>query len=573
MNRKSCCYSVCAIAVFILLFALSGTPAAAQSTCTGSASQCGSWSTPVSWPVEAIHLNLLPNGKVLFWGPYAATSSYLWDPVADPTGATTVVTPPPPYAGFCSGHVLLANGQLIVMGGLEEGSGIAGIPDARIYDYTVGTTGAWTADGNVPDMPSSLGTGATAGRYYPTATTLPSGDILIISGDGTTGVNPVPQIWQASSPSCSTSPLPTSPLPTSCWENLTGAALPLPLYPKMFVAPNGQVFFAGPTPATRYLNLTGTCPGSRPTLPPVAAPCWPPTAYPTEVICTTNGKATPCARDYGPAALYNNGQIMITGGARPPTPTTEIINLNATKPAWTQSGSMAYPRRQNNGTILPDGTILVTGGTSSGVVCTGGTCTCPPGNLNNDTTCMGFDDYNYPVFPAELWNPTTGQWTTLASMQKYRGYHSTALLLPDGRVVSSGGDFSCLTAAQIPAKVPAHCAVTPNFNTAEIYSPPYLFAGPRPTLVSAPASVTYGQNFFVQTPSATSITQVSWIRLSTVTHTFNESQRINFLTFAQAPSGLTITAPANSSLAPPGYYMLFILENGVPSVAQIVQIQ
>jgi hypothetical protein len=115
--------------------------------------------------------------------------------------------------------------------------------------------------------------------------------------------------------------------------------------------------------------------------------------------------------------------------------------------------------------------------------------------------------------------------------------------------------------------------VAPNPFTAEIFSPPYLFQGPRPTIVSAPASVTYGQTFFVQTPDAANITQVTWIRLSTVTHTFNENQRINLLNFSQAAGGLNVTAPASSNFAPPGHYMLFILQNGVPSVAAIVQIQ
>jgi hypothetical protein len=561
----------------VLMFCVTTTPANAQATCTGSPAECGQWAAPVSWPVEAIHMNLLPNEKVLFWGPYPLVTTYLWDTVANPTGTPTVLTRMnDEYPGFCSGHVLLPNGQLIVMGGFTE-PGLTGIPDARVYDYT---TDSWSQDGILPDMDQN-GTLPNGGRYYPTATVLASGNVLIISGDGSNlslGVNVLPQIWQYNSPACATSPIPSSPLPASCWLDLTTATKSLPLYPKMFAAPNGQVFYAGPTPTTQYLNFTGTCAGANPKLPPVAAPCW---TNPPLVVADTKTTGT-LDRDYGPAAMYDGtaGKILLVGGGRPPTNSSETINLTSTTPKWAfTTGTMAYPRRQNNATILADGTVLVTGGSSSGAVCTGTTCTCPftspSQSLNKDGTCMGFDDYNYAVFPAELWNPTAGTWTVLASMQKYRGYHSGALLLPDGRVLTSGGDYSCVTAATIPFPDPGHCAVTPTPYTAEIFSPPYLFEGARPTITSAPTNVTYGQQYVVETPEAAAITQVTLIRLGTVTHTFNENQRINFLSFTPTSdgTGITITTPASSNLTPPGHYMLFILQNGVPSVSTIVQIQ
>jgi hypothetical protein len=480
----SCASAIASVAVFILLLGLGSSPAAAQDP-----SIVGQWSSVMSWPVEAIHLNVLPNGKVMMWGPYpGSTVPHIWDPITN----TTTATAAPPYPAFCSGHVVMANGQLIVLGGLV-GPGVHGAPDARAYDYTTNT---WTY---LPDM--------NDGRYYPTATVLPSGDVLILSGNGATSVNALPQIWQVA---------------TNSWVNLTTAQLLLPTYPKMFVAPNGQVFYAGPTPITRYLNTTGT--GS-----------WSKT-----VLQTADSKVV---RDYGPAVMYDSGKVLLVGGGRPPVATAETIDLNAPTPKWQFTGSMTYPRRQNNATILPDGTVLVTGGSDG-----------------NNTI---FDDYTNPVYAAELWNPTTGTWTVLASNTRYRGYHSTAVLLPDGRVISAGGDKSCANQGIPPCTMPS----------AEIYSPPYLFQGPQPTITSVPTSVTYGQLFFVQTPDALNITQVTWIRLSTVTHTFNENQRINFLSFSQAGDGLNVTAPANSNVAPPGHYMLFVLNNGVPSIAQIVQIQ
>jgi hypothetical protein len=191
-----------------------------------------------------------------------------------------------------------------------------------------------------------------------------------------------------------------------------------------------------------------------------------------------------------------------------------------------------------NATVLPDGKVLVTGGSSA------------PGN-----------DAAGAILAAEMWDPATGSWTTMASMQVPRLYHSTAVLLPDGRVLSAGG-----------GRPPAKDGGTNNLN-AEIYSPPYLFNGPRPTIGSAPATIGYGQTFAVQTPDAASIAKVRLIRLSSVTHSTNMNQRIETLSFTQASDGLNVTVPSNRNLLPPGHYMLFILNGaGVPSIATIVQV-
>jgi hypothetical protein len=223
--------------------------------------------------------------------------------------------------------------------------------------------------------------------------------------------------------------------------------------------------------------------------------------------------------------MYDAGKILLNGGGDPPTATAEVIDLNAPTPSWRSVHSMANARRQSNSTLLPDGKVLVTGGSSG----------------------SGFDNSTNPVYPAEIWDPSTEQWTTVASITVYRGYHSTAVLLPDGRVVSAGGEVG-----------------GPSY---EIYSPPYLFQGPRPTITSAPTNVGYGQTFFVQTPDATSIRQVTWLRLTSVTHSFNQNQRLLHLAFSQVTGGLNVTSPANANLSPPGDYMLFIVNsNGVPSV-------
>jgi len=160
---------------------------------------------------------------------------------------------------------------------------------------------------------------------------------------------------------------------------------------------------------------------------------------------------------------------------------------------------------------------------------------------------------------AEIWDPVTETWTTLPAMQVTRGYHSTALLLPDGRVLVAGGGQGADS--------------TSFHNNAEFYSPDYLFKGSRPKISSIPATITFDQKFSILTAQASSINRVSLIRLPSVTHSFDQSQRFMWLNFTKKTGSLRVTAPANGNEAPPGYYMLFIINSkGVPSVAAMVHL-
>jgi hypothetical protein len=241
--------------------------------------------------------------------------------------------------------------------------------------------------------------------------------------------------------------------------------------------------------------------------------------------------------------MYDPGKVLIMGGilgdfygagsAVAPTRTAEAIDVTIPTRRWNYVAPMAFARKHHNATLLPDGKVLVTGGSSGSE------------DTNSPSTS--------PVYAAEMWDPDTHTWTTLASNTVYRGYHAIALLLPDGRVFSAGGE-----------NVGAN---------AEVYAPPYLFKGARPTITSAPTAVDYDQTFFVETPDAASITQVTWIPFTSVTHTNSMGQRINRLSFAQTPGGLHVTVPSNPNVAPPGYYMLFIVNgNGVPAVATILRL-
>jgi hypothetical protein len=247
-------------------------------------------------------------------------------------------------------------------------------------------------------------------------------------------------------------------------------------------------------------------------------------------------------RDFGTSVMYDDGKVLIVGGnvrsgLAMPSASAEVIDLNDESPVWRTVNPMNFPRRQHNATLLPDGTVLVTGGSS----------------------LPGFDNAAGAVFTPELWNPATEQWTPAADHDRYRGYHSTALLLPDGRVLVGGGGHP-------------DSAAGPQYNF-EIFSPPYLFRGPRPVIAAAPPLVRYDRTFLVETADAADIQAVTWIRLGSVTHSFNQNQRINHLAFTEVAEGLHVTTPADPNLAPPGHYMLFILdENGVPSVAKIIQL-
>ncbi len=452
----------------ILPLVLIGTVAFAQP------SQLGQWSEVIEWPDNGTHFILLPTGEVLSWNEFTPSRMNLWNPV---TGARSEAEHPG-YNVFCAGHALLSDGRLLVSGGHRDSN--QGLPHATIYDPFADR---WT---RLPDM--------NAGRWYPTNLLLPNGDMLVIAGTDTArrvGENRLPQVWEAE---------------TQRWRNLTGAMLSLRTYPWMFVAPNGQAFNAGPDPVARYLDTSGT-------------------GHWTEVAESLFGD-----RFAGSAVMYDDGKIMVCGGGDNfPTETVEVIDLNQPAPAFRSVASMAEPRKQHNVTLLPDGTVLVTGGSSG----------------------PGRSDTGSPVFTTELWNPVTETFTVLAPNRVFRGYHSSAVLLPDGRVISGGGDYR-------------------NF---EIFSPPYLFKGERPTISAAPEGIAWGQQFQLLTPDAASISKVTLLKLGSSTHAFNPGQRIHNLSFTRGAGVLKVNAPSDRIKAQPGHFMLFILnEAGVPSMASIVQL-
>jgi hypothetical protein len=187
--------------------------------------------------------------------------------------------------------------------------------------------------------------------------------------------------------------------------------------------------------------------------------------------------------------------------------------------------------------------------------------------VTGGTQGPGFNDVapGSPIHAAEMWDPESGTWDIVAEEAIDRCYHSTAVLLPDGRVLSPGGG----------EYAPENNVANPAQDThadAQIYSPPYMFAQ-RPSFSGAPDQLAYGQSFFLKVANPDAIAKVTWIRLASVTHSFDQNQRLNTLAFVKTRGGLQVTAPANANICPPGHYMLFIVDaDGAPSVGRIARI-
>lgn len=432
----------------------------------------GHWGPLSHLPIVAVHAHLLPSGEVAYWDRLG--SAAIWNPRNGQSRDLAT----PGYNLFCSSHAFLPDGLLLVTGGHSAADGHSdhdgiGLVQASLFDWRTET---WTP---LPDM--------TDGRWYPTNTPLPNGNMLVISGSHDVDdfrKNLLPQVWRTSA---------------GDWRDLTNAQdfppYGVDLYPRMLVAPDGRVFKAGPDADTWFLDTAGTG-------------AW---------------EAGPVAADgprvYGTATMFAPGRLLVTGGSdggdlTPAFATAEVIDLNDPAPAWRSIDSMTEPRRHHNSAMLPDGTVLVTGGTRG----------------------PGFDNPKETVYLAELWNPDTEDWLQMDSMRMPRVYHSVALLLPDGSVLTAGsGQGAALPWYQ---------------NMAEVFRPPYLFKDKRPKIKSAPETVGYGEEFLVECTQRSRIAKVTLTRLASVTHSVDINQGFATLEFAPSSAGVTATAPAGPRRRP-----------------------
>jgi len=458
-----------------------------------SPAQVGQWTGVMNWPMVAVHAELLPSGDVLAWTDYTINGgAQIWRPATNtftPKSYTTTSL-------FCAGHTYMADGRLLVVGGIVGLQDDLGPQNGTIFDPV---TENWSE--------SSL---MITGRYYPTATTLGDGRILVQGGTTTcvTCIADMPEIYDPVS---------------NTWTQLAASAkMAFKYYPHPFVLPDGRVLVASEDDkaiSSRVLDLN------------------------TQTWTTVDSRVF----DGHSSAMYRPGRIIKAGTATadnegfPAAATTYVLDMTQASPAWQATAPMAFPRSYLNLTILPDGNVLATGG----------------------STTTDKANFSAAVYEAELWSAGTKTWTTMARMQTPRLYHSTALLLPDARVLVAGGGRENGRSQPDPKDEP----------NAEIFSPPYLFKGPRPVISSSPSLIQYNGTFSVVTPDADRVASVAILGLGTVTHAFNEHQSLVPLAFVSLGGSLNVQAPVDGNMAPPGPYMLFLVDtNGVPSVAAMVRL-
>jgi hypothetical protein len=458
----------------------------------------GLWEPPEESKVEAIHAILLPTGKVLYYTSHDGVR--LLDPA---TGAIKVVNLPYPQNIFCSGHTVLADGRVLVMGGTRPGYFFAGEDTSFLFD-------PWTETW-------SQGPRMNTGRWYPTPVLLGDGRVAVFSGLNAQGhVTSLVEVLDAQQ---------------QAWSVIPGANRVVNLFPRMTLLPNGELLQSGHEGRSWFFNP--------------ASGAW---------------RMGPGQQDryQGSSVLLEDGRVLATGGAAGIQPASSTARTLAPGGSWEEVGSMALPRRDLNLVLAPDGDVYAFGGSF-----TPG----PPAALAQVSPglhgTLGSWLFRWPShLVAERFDPTTNLWNPLAPAERGRTYHATALLLPDGRIWVSGSDIETNPVLLEPRR------------SYEVFSPPYLFAGPRPVIAAAPARVAYGASFDIATPDhGVDVAKAVLVRPGSVTHAFNFDQRVVALDVVETEGGLRATAPSEPNRAPPGYYMLFLISGaGVPSVARFVHL-
>ncbi|MET9897508.1 galactose oxidase early set domain-containing protein [Streptomyces sp. NPDC006446] len=495
-------------------------------TCTGTAEECanGKWTVlPTQNPVRSMHSVVLKNGKVLLIAGSGNSeenfdagtfTSAVYNPA---TGSYKVI--PTPKDMFCAGHVQLADGRVLVMSGnkafpVAGGHGYEGYKDSYIFDPVTET---YSKTNDLND-----------GHWYPSATELGNGDIISFGG-----------LREDSSGSVT----------AERWSNAQQQWLPLwqvnqtwsfwGLYPSMILMQDGRLFYSG-----SHVFGNGT-PGTGSAI----------YDYDANITTAVPGLQNKDERDQSASVLLPPAQdqkvLTIGGGNIDSNPAanrlTDIIDLKAANPAYTVgpqipqgtvdlgNGKVAQTGAQGkmyvSAVLLPDGKVLETGG--------------------------GLHNRADPVFEASIFDPATSTFDPVTADPQARGYHSSAFLLPDGRVMATGDN-------------PGNG--TWNHNVS-IYTPPYLLKGTRPTITSVIDNEwVYGdtQRITVDRP----IVKAELIRPAAVTHSSDPNQRFVDLPLSVDGNNVDLNVTSNPNMAPPGWYMLFAVDaNGVPSVAKWVHLQ
>ncbi|MEU9151006.1 galactose oxidase early set domain-containing protein [Streptomyces sp. NPDC048417] len=494
--------------------------------CTGTNAQCadGSWSVlPTRNPVRAMHSVVLNNGKVLLIAG-SGNSEENFDAgtftsaVYDPADGTYKVIPTPKDM-FCSGHVQLQDGRVLVMSGnkaypVAGGHGYEGYKDSYIFDPVTET---YSRTNDLND-----------GHWYPSATELGNGDVISFGGlreDSSGSVtaeywSDAQQKWLGLADVHQT---------WSYWG----------LYPSMILMQDGRLFYSGSHVFGNNIPGTGSAVYD----------------YGANTITQIPGLRNKDGRDQSASVLLPPAQdqkvLTLGGGNIDSNPDanrlTDLIDLKDPNPSYVAgpplpqgtvdlgNGPVAETGNQGkmyvSAVLLPDGKVLETGGA-----------------LHNRAN---------PVYESSIYDPDTNAFDSVAADPEARGYHSSAFLLPDGRVMATGDN-------------PGNG--TWNHNVS-IYTPPYLYKGARPAITSViNQEWKYGdtQRITVDRP----IAKAELIRPAAVTHSSDPNQRFVDLPLSVDGDNVDLNVTSNPDLAPPGWYMLFAVDaNGVPSVAKWVHLQ
>ena len=440
---------------------------------------------PVDSHVLAVHAILMHTGQVLFFAGSGnnvpnfnahLVKSVVWD-----YEGGLFYDPGCPFDVFCAGQTVLPDGKVLVAGGTNK------------YDNFVGSRATYLFD---PDLRQWIRVDdMDAQRWYPTLVSLGDGRAVVSSG-----IEAPNEIFD----------------PAVGWAALP-ATTNLPLYPHLFLLQDGRLFYTG----GQLGNAT------------VEGRAIEPLTGAEEPVSGLRDKDV---RDQGNSILLPPAQaqrVMVIGGGGDPAATrhTDIIDLAAGSAgaAFVPGPDLARARGLCNSVILPDRTVLVTGG-----------------GLHHEVRADA-------VHLAEIYDPATNTMRSVAEATVSRLYHSVALLMPDGRVVTAGSN---------PDRGDDELRI-------EVFHPPYLFRGPRPVLLAAPTEWTYGSTVDISTPSSMTARWAELVRPMATTHSGDSSQRlVDLPIICRDACTLTVQVTDNPNLAPPGWYMLFIVDDcGIPSTA------
>ncbi|MFF4358517.1 galactose oxidase-like domain-containing protein [Streptomyces sp. NPDC001604] len=496
-------------------------------TCTGTADQCanGRWDVlPTQNPVRSMHSVVLNNGKVLLIAGSGNSeenfnAGTFTSAVYNPADGSYKVIPTPKDM-FCSGHIQLQDGRVLVLSGNKafpaaDGShGYEGYKDSYIFDPKTET---YSKTNDLND-----------GHWYPSATELGNGDVVSFGGlreDSTGSVTA--EYWSNAQQKW-----------LALWQvNQTWSYWGL--YPSMILMQDGRLFYSGSHVFGNNIPGTGSAIYD----------------YNANTVTQVPGLQNKDQRDQSASVLLPPAQdqkvLTLGGGNIESNPDanrlTDVIDLKQANPSYVAgppipqgtvdlgNGPVAETGNQGkmyvSAVLLPDGKVLETGG--------------------------GLHNRANPVHEASLYDPDTNTFDPVAADPEARGYHSSAFLLPDGRVMATGDN-------------PGNG--TWNHNVS-IYTPPYLLKGERPTITSMiNTEWHYGdtQRITVDHP----VVKAELIRPAAVTHSSDPNQRFVDLPLSVDGNNVDLNVTSNPNVAPPGWYMLFAVDaNGVPSVAKWVHLQ